>query len=67
MSANKGIYEIYFMLQRASGGSTDLRLTVESAYPVVAASPVPKRPNKIRFAVLALKVFRREPVRFAVR
>ncbi len=67
MSANDGIYEIYFMLQKANGGSTDLRLTVESAYPVVEASPVPNRPNKIRFAVLALKVFRCEAVRFAAR
>ena len=42
------IYEIYFMLQRAQPeDAADLRLTVESAYPVSVPSPTPKRPNAI--------------------
>jgi hypothetical protein len=62
------LYEIYFMLQRAEPAEkSDLRLTVESAYPVEAASPVPKRPGKIRFQLLAYKTLRKERIWFAPR
>ena len=62
------IYEVYFTLQRAENVPTmDLRLTVESAYPVAEASALPRRPHQIRFAVLAYKILRRQPVRFAPR
>lgn len=62
------LYEIFFMLQRAEKAEgMDLRLTVESAYPVNAQSPLPKRPQAIRFGILALKTFRRQEVRFAAR
>jgi hypothetical protein len=61
-------YEIYFMLQRAGPkDKADLRLTVESAYPVDTPTPLPKRPNKIRFQVLALKVLKNQAVVFAAR
>lgn len=61
-------YEIYFMLQRAAPGSTsDLRLTVESAYVDEDGSNIRKRPNKIRFVVLAHKVLTNQAVRFAPR
>jgi hypothetical protein len=46
-------YEVFFMLQRAEKvPGIDLRLTVESAYPVDTPIPRPKRPNAIRFRVL---------------
>jgi hypothetical protein len=62
------LYEIYFMLQRAQADElADLRLTVESAYPVAAPTILPKRPNNIRFAILAAKVLRNQPVKFAAR
>jgi hypothetical protein len=60
-------YEIYFMLQRASGGETaDLRLTVESAYPNGGFN-VRKRPREIRFIVLAHKVLTNQRIHFAAR
>jgi hypothetical protein len=44
------IYEIYFMLQRAQPeDEADLRLTIESAYPVETAGALPNRPNKFDF------------------
>lgn len=62
------VYEIYFMLQRAQAeDKADLRLTVESAYPVEAPPALPKRPASIRFIVLAHKVLTNQPVRFAPR
>ena len=68
MAQNNGIYEIYFMLQRQEDAKgTDLRLTVESAYPVIAPSPVRNRPNKIRFGVLALRFCEGKKIRFAAR
>jgi hypothetical protein len=68
LKVSNQIYEIYFMLQRASADEkADLRLTVESAYPVEVATPTPKKPGAIRFFVLAHKVLRNEPVRFAAR
>jgi hypothetical protein len=61
-------YEIYFMLQRAAPDDTaDLRLTVESAYRSDGPLNLRKRPNRIRFAVLAHKVLTNQPVRFAPR
>jgi hypothetical protein len=68
LEVSNQFYEIYFMLQRAAGGDeVDLRLTVESAYPVEVATPLPKRPRAIRFFVLARKVLRNEPIHFAAR
>jgi len=66
LAAQNTIYEIYFMLKR-DDGEPDLRLIVESAYPVAAPSGVRKRPSQIRFNVLAYKVLRNEPVKFAAR
>jgi hypothetical protein len=61
-------YEIYFMLQRAApADAADLRLTVESAYRVDGPLNLRKRPNAIRFAVLAHKVLMNQRVRFAPR
>jgi hypothetical protein len=60
------IYEIYFMLKR-DDEECDLRLIVESAYPVAAPSAMRKRPNQIRFNVLAYKILRNETVRFSPR
>lgn len=62
-----GVYCVFFMLQRNRTDGADLRLTVESAYPVVGAMARRKRPNTIRFSVLALKIFKRQPVRFSPR
>jgi hypothetical protein len=61
------------MLQRVAAdrhgrtGKADLRLTIESAYCPDKPSIQRKRPNAIRFTVLAHKVFTRSPVRFAAR
>jgi len=61
-------YEVFFMLQRAEKvPDMDLRMTIESAYPVDVPSSRPRRPNSIRFKVLAHKVLLRKPVRFAPR
>jgi hypothetical protein len=61
-------YNILFTLQRADGKLfADLRMTVESAYPSDGSRTRPRLPNSIRFKVLACKVLRREPVRFAPR
>lgn len=61
-------YEIYFMLQRAQAeDGADLRLTIESAYPVQTLPVLPRRPNSIRFRILAHKVLMRQPIRFAAR
>ena len=61
-------YEVYFMLQRARPeDGCDLNLVVESAYPSPAAPAVPKRPQTIRFQVLAHKVLLNQSVRFAAR
>ena len=50
-------YQMFFGLRRAEGPDADLRLFVESAYPIPPASR-PKGPGVIRFAVLAMKVLR---------
>jgi hypothetical protein len=61
-------YEIYFMLQRAApDDAADLRLTVESAYRSDGPPNLRKRPNAIRFVVLAHKVLTNQAVRFAPR
>jgi hypothetical protein len=68
LKVERQTYEIYFMLQRASAeDEADLRLTVESAYPVDSPSVLPKRPNAIRFIVLAHKILTNQSVRFAAR
>ncbi len=62
------VYEVYFMVQRAETvPGVDLRMTIESAYPVGTPNLRRKRPSTIRFKILASKVFRREQVRFAPR
>lgn len=60
-------YHIYFQIVRKREGGTDLALIVESAYPASPTVQVPRRPNNIRFRVLASKIFRGLPVRFAPR
>jgi hypothetical protein len=62
-------YLVFFSMKKAHKGQDHhLELFVESAYPARAgATPSRKRPNAIRFAILALKVYKGEPVRFAAR
>ena len=60
-------YLVFFQLQRDRTHGQDLRLTVESAYPITHALPLPKRPSSIRFTVLAYRVFSGKPVKFAPR
>jgi len=61
-------YEMFFMLQWAAAqDASDLRLTVESAYCADGPVTLRKRPNSIRFAVLAHKVLTKQPVRFGMR
>jgi hypothetical protein len=61
-------YLVFLTLHRAkSEPGTDLWMTIESAYSAENPIPRPKRPNSIRFRVLAYKVLRRQPVRFAAR
>ena len=62
-------YLVFFSMKRAHKGQDHhLELFVESAYPArTGAPPTRKRPNAIRFAILALKVYKGEPVRFAAR
>jgi hypothetical protein len=60
--------ETHTKLQRAApADAADLRLTVESAYRVDGPLNLRKRPNAIRFAVLAHKVLTNQRVRFAPR
>lgn len=58
-------YEIYFRLRRHEGNT--LRMVVESAYVRLAGTPGPgvphERKGRVRFQVMAAKVFRGEPVR----
>ncbi len=58
-------YEIYFMLQRAA--PADAADPVESAYRNDGPPSLRKRPNAIRFVVLAHKVLMNQRVRFAPR
>ncbi|NEW92304.1 hypothetical protein [Rhodopseudomonas sp. BR0M22] len=68
LELEKRPYEIYFMLQRAANNAeADLRLMVESAYLAEAGSNVSRRPNSIRFMILAYKILANQPVRFAPR
>lgn len=55
-------YQMFFSLRRSGEAGTDLRLFVESAYPIPPASR-PRAPGVIRFAILAMKVLRGEPIR----
>ena len=47
IESGRRIYEVYFMLQWEAQRGLDLRLTVESAYPVEVATTRPRRPNAI--------------------
>ncbi len=60
-------YEMFFMLHRVNKAAEDLRMTVQSAYPMTTPAARRKRPSAIRFPMLAYKVYRGEPVRFAPR
>jgi len=59
-------YDIYFM-QRMMYANDDLRLTVESSYCRDGKLNSRNRPNSIRFPVLAYKVLKNQPIRFASR
>jgi len=62
-----GIYQMFFTLRKAAKASRQqLDLFVESAYAGPGTVRV-KRPNAIRFAVLAWKVYKGEAIRFAPR
>lgn len=62
------LYHVFFMVQRAEQvPDVDLKLTVESAYPIETAPILPKRPGAIRFKVLAFKTLKRQQIRFAAR
>ena len=68
LTVSNQLYEIYFMLQRAQHeDKADLRLTVESAYPDEKRPITKKRPNAIRFLVLAQKTLMRQEIKFAAR
>ena len=56
------VYQMFYSLRRSAGAGTDLRMFVESAYPISPASR-PRAPGIIRFAILAMKVLRGEPIR----
>lgn len=61
-------YEIYFMLQRAAkNAEADLRLTIESAYLAERGTNFNRRPNSIRFMILAHKILANQPIKFAPR
>ncbi len=61
-------YRLFFHLKRADKSAKQhLELFVESAYPAMGGALKRKRPGTIRFALLALKTYRGEPVRFAAR
>jgi hypothetical protein len=60
-------YEVYLRLHREKMRDADLRMMIESAYPVDVPTIRPKRPNAIRFRVLAYKTLCGKQVRFAVR
>jgi hypothetical protein len=62
-------YQMFFTLRKAgSAAPQHLELFVESAYAAEAGTPARlKRPNAIRFAVLAWKTYKGEAVRFAPR
>jgi hypothetical protein len=55
-------YQMFFSLRRSGNPDSDLRLFVESAYPIPPASR-PSGPGIIRFAVLAMKVLHGERIR----
>jgi len=55
-------YQMFFSLRRSGGAVSDLRLFVESAYPISPASR-PRGPGVIRFAVLAMKILRGERIK----
>jgi hypothetical protein len=55
-------YGMFFSLRQSATPGHDLRMVVESAYPVPAGSR-PRPPGVIRFGVLAMKVLRGEKVK----
>ena len=55
-------YQMFFSLRRSGNPDRDLRLFVESAYPISPASR-PRGPGIIRFSVLATKVLRAERIK----
>jgi IS30 family transposase len=62
-----GLYQMFFTLRKAGrAGPQHLELFVESAY-AAAGTVRLKRPNAIRFAVLAWKIHKGEAIRFAPR
>ena len=60
-------YQIYFTLKKQRTRRSDLDLFVESAYASDRPAQIRRRPSTIRFAMLALKVYRGQPVKFAAR
>lgn len=62
-------YQMFFTVKKArADASHHVELFVESAYSAAIGSGARvKRPNAIRFSVLALKTCRGEPIRFAPR
>jgi hypothetical protein len=66
-SGPDGLYQMFFTLRKAAKASPQqLELFVESAYAGPGTVRV-KRPNAIRFTVLAWKVYKGEAIRFAPR
>lgn len=56
------------MLQRAAkNAEADLRLTIESAYLAERGTNFNRRPNSIRFMILAHKILANQPIKFAPR
>lgn len=61
-------YELFFMMKKKKQKGSHLELFVESAYPVLKAEQKKQnRQNKVRFLVLADKVFRGAKLSFASR
>lgn len=60
-------YQIYFTLKKQKSNRGDVDLYVESAYASDEPAQMRKRPNSIRFSMLALKVYRGQPVKFSAR
>jgi hypothetical protein len=55
-------YQLFFSLRRSGSRDSDLRLFVESAYPISPGAR-PSRPGVVRFGVLATKVLRGERIK----
>jgi hypothetical protein len=57
-------YEVFLTLQRDSTAGVDLRMTIQSAY--VVDRPWPQQ-RAVRFKLLAYKILRGQPIKFAPR